>query len=58
MKTANRRHTSVSNNRAHAEIDDYLKRKPGSTLKEFHDAFVSAGGLPIPLVRKILFREP
>jgi uncharacterized protein (DUF885 family) len=38
--------------------DDFLKRKPGSTLKDFHNAFVSEGGLPIPLVRKILFRQP
>jgi ribosome-binding protein aMBF1 (putative translation factor) len=27
MKTANRRRTLASNNRAHTEIDDYLKRK-------------------------------
>jgi hypothetical protein len=27
MKTANRRRTPALNNRAHAEIDDYLKRK-------------------------------
>jgi hypothetical protein len=36
--------------------DEYLKRKPGATLKEFHDAFVSQGGLPIPLVRRVLLR--
>jgi len=34
---------------------EYMKTK-GATLKQFHDAFVSQGALPIPLVRKILFR--
>jgi uncharacterized protein (DUF885 family) len=33
--------------------DDYMQKK-GASLKEFHDAFVAEGGLPIPLVRKIL----
>ena len=36
--------------------DDYLKRKPGSTLRQFHDAFVAQGSIPLPLVREILFR--
>ncbi len=36
--------------------DDYLKAKPGATLRDFHDAFVSQGGLPIPLARKILLK--
>ena len=36
--------------------DEYMEKK-GATLGEFHDAFVAEGGLPIPLVRKILFRE-
>jgi uncharacterized protein (DUF885 family) len=35
--------------------DEYRTRKSAS-LREFHDAFVSQGGLPIALVRKILFR--
>lgn len=35
--------------------DEYMKEK-GATMKEFHDAFVSQGALPIPLVRQILFR--
>jgi uncharacterized protein (DUF885 family) len=35
--------------------DEYMKKK-GTDLKGFHDAFVAQGGLPIPLVRKILFR--
>ena len=34
---------------------EYMKKK-GATLKQFHDAFVAEGGLPIPLVRKILLR--
>ena len=37
--------------------DDYMKR-PGATLKQFHDAFISQGAPPIPLVRKILFERP
>lgn len=35
---------------------EYLKRNPGRTLKDFHNAFVSQGGLPLPLVRKILLK--
>jgi uncharacterized protein (DUF885 family) len=35
--------------------EDYRAKK-GASLKQFHDAFVAEGGLPIPLVRKILFR--
>jgi uncharacterized protein (DUF885 family) len=35
---------------------EYLKAKPGATLREFHDAFVAQGGLPIGLVREILLR--
>jgi uncharacterized protein (DUF885 family) len=35
--------------------DDY-RTKTGASLKAFHDAFVAQGGLPIPLVRRILFR--
>ena len=35
--------------------DEYMQKK-GGTLQQFHDAFVAQGGLPIPLVRKILFR--
>jgi uncharacterized protein (DUF885 family) len=34
---------------------EYMKAR-GASLEAFHDAFVSQGGLPIPLVRKILFR--
>ncbi len=35
--------------------DEFLARKKGSTLRDFHDAFVSQGGVPIALMRKILF---
>ena len=34
---------------------DYMQAKQAS-LKQFHDAFVAEGGLPIPLVRQILLR--
>jgi uncharacterized protein (DUF885 family) len=34
---------------------DYMQARQAS-LKQFHDAFVAEGGLPIPLVRKILLR--
>ena len=33
---------------------EYLSQK-GGTLKEFHDAFLAQGGVPIRLVRKLLF---
>ena len=33
--------------------DEYREKKHAS-LREFHDAFVAQGGLPIPLVRRIL----
>jgi uncharacterized protein (DUF885 family) len=29
----------------------------GGTLRDFHDAFVMQGGLPLPLMRKILLGE-
>jgi len=35
--------------------DEHRKRK-GASLKAFHDAFVAQGGLPIPLVRRLLLR--
>jgi hypothetical protein len=31
-------------------------QKKHATLKQFHDAFVAQGALPIPLVRRILLR--
>jgi uncharacterized protein (DUF885 family) len=36
---------------------DFLKQKGGG-LREFHDAFVAQGGMPIPLVRRVLLAEP
>jgi uncharacterized protein (DUF885 family) len=35
--------------------EEYMA-KTGKSMREFHDAFVSAGALPIPLVRRILLR--
>jgi hypothetical protein len=35
---------------------DRYRSKTGATLKGFHDALVAQGGLPIPLVQRILFR--
>jgi hypothetical protein len=36
--------------------DEYIAQKKGN-LRDFHNAFVAIGSLPIPLVRQILFRE-
>ncbi|HMJ53942.1 MAG TPA: DUF885 domain-containing protein [Polyangiaceae bacterium] len=36
--------------------DEYLARPAGGSLKAFHDAFVAQGGLPLPLMRRILLR--
>jgi uncharacterized protein (DUF885 family) len=36
---------------------DYMREK-GATLKQFHDAFIAQGALPIPLVRRILLAKP
>lgn len=36
---------------------DY-QAKYGASLKQFHDAFVAQGALPIPLVRKLLLEQP
>ena len=38
------------------DLRDEYRAKKAASLKQFHDAFVAQGGLPIPLVRKILFR--
>ncbi len=37
------------------ELRDEYRAKKGASLKQFHDAFVAQGGLPIELVRRILF---
>jgi uncharacterized protein (DUF885 family) len=39
------------------KLRDEYRAKTGASLKQFHDAFVSQGSLPIPLVRKILLRD-
>jgi uncharacterized protein (DUF885 family) len=36
--------------------DDFRARK-GGTLRDFHDAFVAQGGLPLPLVRRLLLGD-
>jgi len=36
---------------------DYQSQN-GGTLKQFHDLFLSKGPLPIPLVRKLMLKEP
>jgi uncharacterized protein (DUF885 family) len=38
------------------ELRDEYRKSKAVGLKAFHDAFVAQGGLPIPLVRRILFR--
>ncbi|WP_165220546.1 DUF885 domain-containing protein [Aquisphaera insulae] len=37
-------------------LRDEYRAKKGGTLRDFHDAFVAQGGIPLPLVRRILFR--
>ena len=39
------------------KLRDEYRAKTGGSLKQFHDAYVAHGGLPIPLVRKLIFRE-
>jgi hypothetical protein len=39
-------------------LRDEYRAKTGASLKQFHDAFVAQGGLPIPLVRRILLGGP
>jgi uncharacterized protein (DUF885 family) len=39
------------------KLRDDFRAKKGGTLRDFHDAFVVQGGLPLPLVRKILLGE-
>ena len=36
------------------KLRDEYRAKTNSSLKQFHDAFVAQGGLPIPLVRKMI----
>ena len=38
------------------KLRDEYRQKKGASLQQFHDAFVAQGGLPIPLLRQILFR--
>ncbi len=38
------------------DLRDEFKSRKGGGLRDFHDAFVAQGGLPIALVRRLLFR--
>jgi uncharacterized protein (DUF885 family) len=40
------------------KLRDEYRAKTGASLKQFHDAFVAQGSLPIPLVRRILLERP
>jgi uncharacterized protein (DUF885 family) len=37
-------------------LRDEYRSRTGASLREFHDAFVALGGLPIPLVRRLILR--
>lgn len=39
------------------DLRDEYRRRTGKGLREFHDAFVAQGCLPIPLVRRILLKD-
>jgi len=36
---------------------DWLAANPGNSLHDFHDAFLSYGGLPIPLIREMMLKQ-
>ena len=38
------------------ELRDEVRAKRGWSLKQFHNAFVAQGSLPIPLLRKVLLK--
>ena len=38
------------------ELRDEYRKSKNATLRQFHDAFVAQGALPIPLVRRLLLR--
>jgi uncharacterized protein (DUF885 family) len=39
------------------KLRDLYRAKKGGTLRDFHDAFVAQGALPLPLVRKLLLGD-
>ncbi len=39
------------------KLRDDFRAKKGGTLRDFHDAFVTQGGLPLPLMRKLLLGD-
>jgi uncharacterized protein (DUF885 family) len=36
------------------ELRSELQKRPGFSLKSFHDAFLRCGNLPLPLIRELL----
>jgi uncharacterized protein (DUF885 family) len=36
------------------ELRGDMQRRPGYTLKTFHDAFLGCGSMPIPLIRELI----
>ena len=40
------------------KLRDEYRAQTGASLKQFHDAFVTQGALPIPLIRDILLKKP
>ena len=40
------------------KLSGEYRAKTGKSLKDFHNAFVAQGSLPIPLVRKLLLERP
>ena len=39
------------------DLRDEYRARTGRSLRDFHDAFVAQGGLPLPLVRRILLHD-
>jgi uncharacterized protein (DUF885 family) len=39
------------------KLRDDFRAKKGATLRDFHDAFITQGGLPLPLMRRIMLGE-
>jgi uncharacterized protein (DUF885 family) len=36
------------------ELRNDMQRRPGYSLKTFHDAFLGCGAMPIPLIRELI----
>ena len=39
------------------KLRDDFRAKKGGAIRDFHDAFVTQGGLPLPLMRRIMLGE-